>query len=192
MFLSDNGPWNAKNVSGKRYSGSQGKFLGLWQSLYTPYNQTGKFTTWEGGMRVPGIAYWPGKIQPGISREIVSLMDILPTLANLAETALPAHVILDGFDLSPVLFGTGNSRHKSYFYYRAAPPPGGDHHGFQIIQFMAIRHEEMKLHYMTMAGEGEEKRPQFHDPPLIFNLTADPAEEFNLSAIAYSSIIEQF
>jgi len=193
MFLSDNGPWNAKNETGERYSGSQGPFLGLWQSLYTKYNQTGKFTTWEGGMRLPGIAYWPGKIPAGkrISGQITSNMDIFPTLCNLAEISLPANVTLDGFDLTPVLFGEGKSQHKSYFYYHTSPlPPLNSSTYNASIQLFAVRHEDMKIHFLTQAADQD--KPEIRDPPLLFNLTSDPAEKFNLSATTYQDWILKF
>ena len=67
----------------------------------------GKGTTYEGGQRVPAIAYWPGTIQPGkVTHEIGSTLDLLPTIASIAKVPLP-NVILDGVDMAPVLFQQG-------------------------------------------------------------------------------------
>ncbi|XP_072179173.1 arylsulfatase A-like [Diadema setosum] len=63
----------------------------------------GKFSTYEGGMRVPFIAHWPGQIQPGPSAELGSILDLLPTIASIAGAEVPS-IPLDGYDLSEVLF----------------------------------------------------------------------------------------
>jgi arylsulfatase A-like enzyme len=60
---------------------------------------------WEGGHRVPAIAYWPGRIKPGSSSgETILTMDMFPTFAAIAQAALPDSRQLDGVDISPVLF----------------------------------------------------------------------------------------
>ncbi|KAM6385880.1 arylsulfatase A isoform 2-T2 [Alca torda] len=90
FFTSDNGPSTMRMARG----GSSGLL------------KCGKGTTYEGGMREPAVAYWPGRITPGVTHGMASTLDILPTLAMLAGAALPK-VALDGYDLSPVLFGSG-------------------------------------------------------------------------------------
>ncbi|XP_016383011.1 arylsulfatase A [Sinocyclocheilus rhinocerous] len=71
----------------------------------------GKGTTYEGGMREPAIAYWPGSIQPGVTRALASSLDILPTFAKLAGAALP-DVQLDGVDMTNILLNYGPVREK--------------------------------------------------------------------------------
>merc|ERR1719171_2201475 len=74
FFTSDNGPWLIQRLSG----GSQGTFF------------EGKSTTWEGGIREPGIARWPGKIPAGsISTAMVATYDIFATVLSLAGADLP-------------------------------------------------------------------------------------------------------
>ena len=63
----------------------------------------GKVTSYEGGMRVPAIAYWPGRIKPGKTTQLASTLDILPTISALTGAPLP-EVILDGVDMAPILF----------------------------------------------------------------------------------------
>lgn len=63
----------------------------------------GKGTTYEGGQRVPAIAYWPQRIAPGRTTELAGNMDFLPTIANLVGATLPS-VALDGVDMAPILF----------------------------------------------------------------------------------------
>ncbi len=66
-----------------------------------------KASVWEGGHRVPGIAWWPGRIRAGVTAETALTMDLMPTLIALGGAPLPAERRLDGVDLSPVLFGRG-------------------------------------------------------------------------------------
>ncbi|XP_021588697.2 arylsulfatase A isoform X7 [Ictidomys tridecemlineatus] len=92
IFTADNGPETMRM--------SRGGCSGLLRC--------GKGTTFEGGVREPALAFWPGHIAPGVTHELASSLDLMPTLAALSGTSLP-NVTLDGFDLSPVLLGTGKS-----------------------------------------------------------------------------------
>ncbi|MCX7818177.1 MAG: sulfatase-like hydrolase/transferase [Kiritimatiellae bacterium] len=66
----------------------------------------GKGSMWEGGMHVPTIAWWPGRILAGTRADPIStMMDILPTSARLAGATLPAWRRMDGVDIGPVLRG---------------------------------------------------------------------------------------
>jgi arylsulfatase A len=151
FFTSDNGPW--------LIMGDQGGSAGLLRE--------GKGSTWEGGMRVPGIAWMPGRIKPGISNELVNTMDLLPTALALAETPLPANATLDGVDLAPLLFESRSLPRRPYFYYR------GD-------QLFACRVGEWKAHFWTQNGYGQPKADA-HDPPLLFHLGRDPSEKRNVA-----------
>ncbi|TLD72867.1 sulfatase [Phragmitibacter flavus] len=96
----------------------------------------GKAETWEGGMRVGTIAWWPGKIPAGTSTdEITSMMDLLPTVARLGGVELSADRKIDGVDIWPVLAGTvdGKAPRDHFFYYR----------GFRME---AVRFGPWKLH----------------------------------------------
>lgn len=79
-----------------------------------------KFTTWEGGMREPTIAWWPGKISPSSSfDEAVGTIDILPTFVKIAGGTVPPLPKRDGKDLSPILLGQSKAPpHDAYFYFR--------------------------------------------------------------------------
>ena len=90
IFTSDNGPWLLRRLNG----GSAGLL------------RDGKGSTWEGGMREPCIAWWPGKVPGGTtSQAIGSTLDLFPTIVKLAGGKLPTDRELDGFDLSQVLLG---------------------------------------------------------------------------------------
>lgn len=101
IFTSDNGSNGRNGGSNKPLAGAKGGTL-------------------EGGMRVPFIARWPGRIPAGTrSSELATTMDILPTFCTLAAAELPARK-LDGFDLSPLLLGTAGAKssYEAFYYYR--------------------------------------------------------------------------
>lgn len=156
FFTSDNGPWLVKELAG----GSAGLL------------REGKGSTWEGGMRVPGIAWWPGKIKPGsLTHELACSMDLFNTCLSLAGLPIPNDRIIDGVDLSPILFGTGPSRRDTIIYYR------GD-------ELFAVRKGPFKAHFQTSpgyAGVGAKVVFEKHDPPLLFHLGHDPAEKFDVT-----------
>ncbi len=152
FFTSDNGPWLIKNRNG----GSAGLLRG------------GKGSTWEGGMREPTIAWWPGTIPAGgVSRELGCTTDLLATISALVDAPLPDDRVLDSYDLGPVLLGKGESPRKSMLYYRGR-------------KLMAARLGPWKAHFMTQAGY-RQANPEVHDPPLLFHLEHDPSEKYNVA-----------
>jgi arylsulfatase A-like enzyme len=80
-----------------------------------------KGTTWEGGMRVPCLARWPGRVPAATcSAVLTTAMDLLPTLARVAGASVTADRAIDGRDILPVLLGeTDRSPHDAFFYYYA-------------------------------------------------------------------------
>lgn len=160
FFTSDNGPW--------LIMGDQGGSAGLLKD--------GKGSTWEGGMRVPGIAWMPGRVQPGVTRGLAHAMDLFPTALALAGAPLPEDVTLDGADLSPVLFESKSLPERPYFYYR------GD-------QLFACRMGEWKAHFKTQTGYGQPKA-EVHDTPLLYHLGRDPSEKRDVSA-AHPEVLAQ-
>ncbi len=152
FFTSDNGPWLIK--------GAEGGSAGLLRD--------GKGSTWEGGMRVPGIAWWPGKVPAGmVSRELGNVMDLYTTCLALAGAKPPADRPIDGLDLRRVLFGPGPSVRQIQWFYR------GSH-------LMAVRQGPWKLHVATQDAYGP-PNPVLHDPPLLYNVDRDPSERFDVA-----------
>ena len=103
IFTSDNGPWLNK--------GDQGGIAGPLHG--------GKGSTWEGGVREPTIAWWPGKIAPGsVSDAVAGNIDFLPTFVTLGGGKVPADKKIDGKDISPLLLGQSKEspREAQYFY----------------------------------------------------------------------------
>ena len=153
VFSSDNGPWLIFDEHG----GSAGLL------------KEGKGSTWEGGMRVPGIFWWPTKIPAGsIQRDMANTMDVFATCALLGGATLP-DTKLDGIDVSPLLFGTGNVDRPPFMYYRGAT-------------LYACRLGPWKAHLLTQPAYGTPKA-ESHDPPQLYQVKIDPGERWNRAAM---------
>lgn len=152
VFTSDNGPW----LSFDQHGGSAGML------------REGKGSTWEGGMREPGIFWWPGKIKPGTIHDMGATMDFLPTIAKFAGVKAPTDRILDGYDLSGVLTKHEKSPRNEVIYYRGT-------------SVWAARMGPWKAHFKTKSGYRRDAILE-HDPPLLYNLNHDPREKFDLAA----------
>lgn len=138
-----------------------------------------KGSTWEGGMRVPTIAWWPGQIPAGTSSDaITGMFDVLPTLVHLAGGVVPADRRIDGANLWPLLSGENpTGPHDEFYYYRG-------------LKLEAIRSSEWKLHLgaapaVTRAGSGGNRRnPQPNAAPAepqLFHLGKDVGEQTNVA-----------
>jgi arylsulfatase A-like enzyme len=158
VFTSDNGPW----LSFGELAGSAGIL------------REGKGSTFEGGMRVPCIMWWPGKIKPGIVRDIGCTMDLFTTILTLASTDIPQDRAIDGLNLSPALFGKGPSPRNVMFFYRGT-------------RLYAARKGPYKAHFFTKSAFGKDESVR-HDTPLIYHLGQDPGEQYDL-ADRYPEII---
>ncbi|XP_064252050.1 arylsulfatase G isoform X1 [Passer domesticus] len=164
----DNGPWAQKC----ELAGRLGPFVGAWQRQRG--GSSAKQTTWEGGHRVPALAYWPGRVPAGrTSHALLSILDIFPTLVALAGAALPPNRHFDGLDVSPVLFGWSDVGHKVLLH----PNSGA---AGKVGEIQALRLAQYKAFYTTggaMACDGSTGPAQQHYPPLIFNLDRDLQEQ---------------
>ncbi len=149
IFTSDNGPWLKQ---GER----SGSALPLFE---------GKFTSFEGGCRVPCIIKWPASIPAGsVCSEIASTIDLHPTLARIAGAALPERE-LDGKDIIDLMTGKENatSPHDYFFYVQRG----------EAVRSGDWKYHE-KMHFTTM-GEGRDKNEQ-----TLYNLRDDIGETTNL------------
>lgn len=153
FFTSDNGPWLVQ----KDHGGSAGLL------------REGKGSTWEGGMREPGIAWWPGTIQPGLTTQaMATTMDLFVTAIELAGGSLPGDRIYDGKSLMPVFKDAGEEIRDEVFYYLGA-------------QLFAVRKGPWKMHYKTLTPYVGQS-PESHNPPLLFNVEEDPSESRNVAS----------
>jgi len=179
IFASDNGPW---------YGGSTGGLRGM------------KGRTWEGGLRVPMIARWPGRIPAGIvNKSPAGSIDVFPTLLQAAGVKTPKDCKLDGMVIWPMLTNPqAESPHEALF-------------GMTGTNLMIVRSGKWKLHVrkpggftkrsedwvdprgpdgVTILAPYEQARPGQYpgaiggDPPksmMLFDIEADPAEQKDLS-----------
>lgn len=110
----------------------------------------GKGTTYEGGHRVPLIARWPGRVPAGVViDELTSSLDWFPTFLGLAGVPLPTDRVIDGMDISDVLFGTGPTPRTTFLYFE-----------WRTARLMAVRIGPWKLHMFT---RGSHCTPPFPD-----------------------------
>jgi len=151
VFTSDNGPW----LPFQTHGGSAGLL------------REGKGCTYEGGMREPTIMWWPGKIKPGIVRDMGATMDLYTTIVTLGGGEVPTDRVVDGLDLSPALFGQGPSPRQTMFYYRGT-------------RLFAVRKGPYKAHFITQTGYQGDK-PVEHDPPVLYHLEHDPSEKYDIA-----------
>ncbi len=151
-FASDNGPWIIKKEEG----GSAGLF------------RDGKGSTWEGGMRVPSIVYWGGKIKPGsINQEPASTLDIFSSIISIAGGVADSNMV-QGRDITKFILDAGRDVPvQPLFFY------GNDNTVF------AVRKGKWKLHIRTFSQLGID---YFSGKvPLLFDLETDPSERYELS-----------
>ena len=155
VFTTDNGPWLVKGADA-------GSALPL---------RGGKGSTWEGGVRVPTIAWWPGKIAPGSTCDAVAgTIDLLPTVVGLAGGSVPAEPVIDGRDLAPLLFGkTKDSPREAHYYFA----------GYNV---QAVRQGPWKL---AMAAQNESMGLELKDDakktPRLYNLDEEIGEQTDLA-----------
>jgi arylsulfatase A len=129
-----------------------------------------KGSTFEGGMRTPTIAWWPGKIPAGTESDaITGMFDILPTFAALAGGTIPSDRKIDGVNIWPQLAGAADvaPAHETFYYYRG-------------MRLEAVRHGDWKLqiapHNNPQAGKPEPFSPK------LYNLRADIGESNDVAA----------
>lgn len=184
IFTNDNGAPSRGPAGAAKKSPAPEFFPGRHLAGSNAPLRAGKGTTFEGGVRVPFIAWWPGKISPRPAvAEPISHLDLFPTIARLAAAALPPGVTLDGLDVSALLLD-------------AAPlPPRTLYHYFGY-QAQAVRAGRWKLFLPTDARPTPRPASLWwdHQPaafnnqhrllaaPELYDLTADLAEKNNVAA----------
>jgi arylsulfatase A-like enzyme len=154
LYLSDNGPDSAYYpvVS---FSGPYRGYLG---------------SAYEGSVRTPLLVRWPGRVEAGrVSNEIVSLVDLFPTLAKLAGGAVPDDRVVDGLDQSAFLLGdTEQSARESVLFFSGRT-------------LLAVKWRRFKI-FLT----GDDPSPRDRSwrrlwAPLVYNVEQDPREEVDIA-----------
>ncbi len=165
IFTSDNGPW----LSYGEHAGSAGPL------------REGKGTTWEGGVRVPFLVRWPGRVPANTTcAEPAMTIDLLPTLVRRAGAA-PPRLPIDGKDVWPLLAGEAGARspHEAYFFYWGR-------------ELQAVRSGRWKLHfphdYRTLGDGpgGKAGKPAAYrtarTPLALYDLQNDVGEKTNVAS----------
>eukprot|EP00735_Rhodelphis_limneticus_P014919 TRINITY_DN902_c0_g1::TRINITY_DN902_c0_g1_i1::g.15915::m.15915 TRINITY_DN902_c0_g1::TRINITY_DN902_c0_g1_i1::g.15915 ORF type:complete len:588 (+),score=42.57,sp/P14000/ARS_HEMPU/33.19/2e-74,Sulfatase/PF00884.18/9.9e-64,Sulfatase_C/PF14707.1/1.2e-17,Phosphodiest/PF01663.17/4e-08,DUF229/PF02995.12/0.025,DUF1501/PF07394.7/0.028 TRINITY_DN902_c0_g1_i1:98-1861(+) len=177
IFLtSDNGP----EMADSRNGGSSGILRG------------GKYQTMEGGVRVPAALTWSGVIPAGsTSSALLNTLDIFPTIASILNIPIPSGLVIDGKDLSPILFSNSTA-------------PIHDRMPHYCSKYIhALRIGDFKAHFMTprwlpgyetctqpvpfpVSSDGcacDGSMSDIQDPPLIFRITTDPSETHPINGV---------
>jgi len=151
IFSSDNGPHSEGGTSPEFFN-SNGRLRGIKRDMY------------EGGVRVPFIAYWPGKIKQGtLSNHVSGFQDFMPTACELA--AVPAPENIDGISMTPTLLGNTDKQKKHHHLYWEFHERGGK----QAVRWGDWKAVRLNWH----------KNP---DTPLeLYHLAADPEEKNNIA-----------
>ncbi|MFB3826707.1 MAG: arylsulfatase [Bryobacteraceae bacterium] len=156
IFTSDNG--GAMRLRGDDFFESYGPFRGNKQTFY------------EGGIRVPYIARWPGRIQAGaVSAHPFAFYDFMATAAEVAGVRAPAKT--DGISIAPTLFGAGRQRVHEFLYWELPPYDGKTGTFPKVDPPQAVR-----------MGEWKAVRPKANAPLELYNLKTDIGETRNVAA----------
>jgi len=173
IFASDNGPWWIRGEN----AGHSVPLRGA------------KTSAWEGGLRVPFIIRAPGKVPAGKTSDLVTAtIDLLPTIAKIAEAEMPTDRVLDGLDISENFHGTLKELERPYFYY-------------QHKELRAVRMGKWKLHlpHDPNSKSIAFKKWSIHIAPkdrvvfykkMLYNLEDDIGETHDVSD-KYLEIVEQ-
>ncbi|HET9747626.1 MAG TPA: arylsulfatase [Chitinophagaceae bacterium] len=150
IFTSDNGP-HREGGGDPEYFNSNGIYKGIKRDLY------------EGGIRVPFIVYWPGKIRPVVIDQPAALWDMYPTFLQLA--GIPVSSNIDGISLVPTFLNKGSQKHHEYFYWEFHENDGRQ----------AVRWQKWKAIKLAVSKNA--------DPAIeLYDLEKDPGEIFNVAA----------
>ena len=172
IFTTDNGPWNQpKYYENKKGHPENSIFWGDAGPL-----RDGKASIYEGGIRVPCIMRWPGKIPDGKTNDgLMATIDLLPTFAALTGTKIPDDRIIDGVNQLDFILGKSKTARTSYIYN-----PDSSSVQTRILQGNAIREGDWKLIsplkvglFLEDGGTGDWE---------LYNLKEDIGESNNLVA----------
>jgi arylsulfatase A-like enzyme len=149
IFTSDNGP-HKENGGDPDFFNSNGKWRGIKRDLY------------EGGIRVPFIAYWKGKIQAGVNADPAAFWDLYPTFLNMAGIINKGG---DGLTMLPLFFKTKTKAVHDYFYWEFHEQDGKQ----------AVRWKDWKGIRLNVSKDS-------NAPIELYDLKTDPGEQHNLAS----------
>jgi arylsulfatase A-like enzyme len=155
VFTSDNGPWLTKGADG----GSAGPLRG------------GKGSTWEGGVREPTIAWWPGRVPAGsVNDAVAGTIDLLPTFVSLAGGTVPASPVIDGRDITSILLGQSKESAREAHYY------------FSGYDLQAVRQGRWKLALVPQPDGMGKQAAKVPAGLRLYDLDAEIGEQTDVAA----------
>ena len=169
MFTSDNGPaW-----VDLAWGGADSVFFDSARPFRSDRGR-GKGTVYEGGIRVPMIASWPGHIAPGTTTDHPSAFwDVLPTLAEIAGAPVPDDI--DGLSFVPVLLGQADAQARHDYLYWEFPSYGGQQ-AVRLGQWKGIRRNmfegNMKVELFDLESDLEENDVAAEHPEVVAEIEA--------------------
>jgi arylsulfatase A-like enzyme len=164
VFASDNGPW----LSYGDHAGSAGPL------------REGKGTAFEGGVRVPFVARWPGRIPAkAVVSEPAMTIDLLPTIAPIVGAPLPERPI-DGLDISPLLFAEAGARspHEALLFYYGTELRAVRGGRYKLV----LPHRSQTLDGPAGSGGRPGKYKQADVPLALYDLVAEVGETTDVAA----------
>jgi len=168
IFCSDNGP-----VLDDGYQDGALEKIGDHRAA-GPFSG-GKYSVYEGGTRTPFITRWPGRIEPGVSEEIVCTIDLAASLAGYLGVSLPGGACLDSFDVMGALLGAENASGREHLLQQDNGNRGN--YGFRVGDWKLQRHDSKRARNLVVETKlANTTVPRFQ----LFDLAEDPAEENNL------------
>ncbi|WP_281613101.1 sulfatase [Flammeovirga sp. SubArs3] len=159
IFTSDNGPWVEDKIGD--HGGSAYPLRG------------NKTQTWEGGVRVPCIMQWKGKMKEGqTNHELLTTMDFFPTFSNLANARIPQNLTIDGKDFTEVILEGAESSLQYYYYYSYTHLHGVRDKDWKLVLPRQAKPKFMKWAKRKIDGVSEIQ---------LYNLSTDKEEQFNVA-----------
>lgn len=169
VFCSDNGP-----VMDDGYKDFALEKLGKHRAAgqYTG----GKYSVYEGGTRTPLITRWKGRIQPGVSDELVCTIDLAASLAKLADQPMPENACLDSMDVLSAFLGETGAKGRSHLVQQDNGNNGT--FGLRVGDWKLHRYDKKRARNVVVEKQlANTQVPQFQ----LFNLKDDPTESKNLA-----------
>ena len=168
IFCSDNGP-----VGDDGYRDDALEKMGLHRPA-GPY-RGGKYSVYEGGTRTPFITSWKGRIEPGVSDQLVCTIDLAASLAALIDTPVMDDSCLDSLDLHQALLGLPHAKGRDHLVQQ--DNGRGGNYGFRVGDWKLLRHDGGTTRNLIVENRlANSKVPRFQ----LFDLNLDPSETTNV------------
>jgi arylsulfatase A len=171
VFCSDNGP-----VLDDGYKDGAVEENGT-HSPNGPYTG-GKYSVYEGGTRTPFITWWPGKIKPAVSDELICTVDLAASLSAMVEVTMPANACLDSFDVHGALLGEKGAKGRDHLVQQDNGQ--GGNYGLRVGNWKLQRHDSGRARNIVVTNRLANTRVAQYR---LYDLSTDPQEQNNLATV---------